>query len=471
MLRKVSYSYRQKEPGRPPWQRASGAEKDWNAAQGTRLRSGGTTLLPGTAKLVKLPPRGDSLTLDGGDQESPGKLGGMAKPDKSIGVRRRGRNSFRINYRDQEGNRHFETVEAETIEEAAGIRQARLGDIGKGIPVSSKPNTVLFEELAADVIAHYEAMNLSSKDDIDRRFRLHILPIFGKRKAAQITTSMLNRYIVLRREQGAADGNIKLEMEAMRRGFRLALTSTPPKIHLVPGFPKLKAKVRTGYFERDRLEAICRHLPKHLVPVARFGYVTGWRHEEVITRCWRHETRAGISLDPGETKNSEGRTFPMVQELKKILDSVRPKQKPFPNDRIFTNNGKPIGRFDKAWATACKKAGLPVRYVEKRKVVDKEDPSKGRVVQLYRRGKNKGKPILVMRAAVYFHDFRRTAYRNLVWAGIPEKQARLAVGWLDSKTADRYNVPAKSDMDVIRERFDAAYGANSGAKRTRNGAT
>jgi len=90
----------------------------------------------------------------------------------------------------------------------------------------------------------------------------------------------------------------------------------------------------------------------------------------------------------------------MVQELKAILDGVRPKGPVFPKARIFTNNGKPIGRFDKAWATACKKAGLPVRYVEKRRLVGNKDPSKGREVVLYRRSENKAKPVCALRAAL-----------------------------------------------------------------------
>ena len=89
---------------------------------------------------------------------------------------------------------------------------------------------------------------------------------------------------------------------------------------------------------------------------------------------------------------------------------------------------------------------------------------------LYKRGPKKGQPILVCRAAVYFHDFRRTAFRNLVRLGVPPKVARLSVGWLNIKTADRYDIPDKADLDVLRALYDAAsagrLGANSGANCT-----
>lgn len=378
---------------------------------------------------------------------------------KYVGVQQRGRGTFRINYTDAQGQRQFETIEATSAAEANGVRLSRLADIARGIPVSSKPNSVTFEELAADVVVNYRARGLSSWRDIEARFRLHLCPFLGWKKAAQITTADFNAYIVHRKSEGAKAGSICRELEAAKRAYRLGSQCTPAKVLVIPAIPMPEEKnVRTGYFEPAQLEAICRHLPAHLVPVAKFGYITGWRHQEVMTRCWRHETQAGISLDPGETKNGEGRTFPMVSPLKALLDSIRPATV-FPAARIFTRpDGKPIGRFDKAWTTACRKAGLPVRMVELKRVVVQEDGTKRKEVITYRRGKLKGQPILVARAAVYFHDFRRTAYRNLVWAGIPEKQARLAVGWLNPATADRYNVPGKSDMDVIRERFDAAYG-------------
>lgn len=399
----------------------------------------------------------------------------MAK--KYEGVRQRGKTSFEINYRDLDGRRHFETIEAESIDDAANVRKTRIGDIAHGKPVSSKPSTVLFEEIAADLYNEYVLNGYSSAPDLETRLRLHVLPYFGRRKVAQISTALLKAYRIARMEQGATVATINRELEAMRAAYYLAKECTPPKALWIPTFPIVKENnVRQGFFEHDALEAICRHLPKHLVPVARFGYITGWRHQEVMTRQWRHVTLAGVSVDPGKTKNRQGRTFPMVATLKELLDSIRPKRF-FPNDLIFTNGGKPIVRFDKAWATACQKAGLPVRYVPKRAIAKKTLPpllteeggkkaafhgnqfTGGELAPvLYKRGKKKGQPVLVLRAAVYFHDFRRTAYRNLVWAGIPEKQARLAVGWMDIKTADRYNVPSKSDMDVIRERFDAAYG-------------
>lgn len=400
---------------------------------------------------------------------------------KIAGVEQRGASSFRINYRDTEGLRHFETIAAASIEEAALVRQARLIDIANGRQISSKPNMVTFEELAADVVNDYKHNNFSTWKDIETRFRLHINPEFGPKKAIQINTAMLKAYRLRRLEEHATDATINRELEAMRHAYKLGLACTPPKILHIPKFPIVKERnVRKGFFEKPAIDAICRHLPAHLIPVARFGYITGWRHGEVIALEWRHvHFEAGeIRLEAFETKSEEGRTFPMVRELRILLESVKPTA-PFPAGNVFLNNGKPIRRFDGPWTQACRKAGLPIRYVPLRRAKRGLDgkPLRDEMKQLilepvlYQRGKDaagvsrKGKPILVPRSAVYFHDFRRTAYRNLVRLGVPESVAQKCVGWSDPDTARRYDITSKADLDVLKDKFDA-FGASFGASRS-----
>jgi hypothetical protein len=91
-----------------------------------------------------------------------------------------------------------------------------------------------------------------------------------------------------------------------------------------------------------------------------------------------------------------------------------------------------------------------------RRKLNPKDPRSPKVAVLYKRGPKKGEPVLVCRSAVYFHDFRRTAYRNLVRLGVPLKVARLSIGWLNINTADRYDIPDKADLDVLRALYNAA---------------
>jgi len=101
-------------------------------------------------------------------------------------------------------------------------------------------------------------------------------------------------------------------------------------------------------------------------------------------------------------------------------------------------------------------AGLPVRWVPLKKKLDPKDPHSPKVIVLYKRGPKRGQAVLVCRAAVYFHDFRRTAYRNLIRLGVPTKVARLAVGWQNAKTADRYDIADNADLSVMKMLYNTA---------------
>ena len=57
-----------------------------------------------------------------------------------------------------------------------------------------------------------------------------------------------------------------------------------------------------------------------------FAYITGWRiASEVLTLEWRNvDLGAGeIRLDPGTTKNDDGRVFPMTDDLRTMLEAQR----------------------------------------------------------------------------------------------------------------------------------------------------
>jgi integrase len=61
-------------------------------------------------------------------------------------------------------------------------------------------------------------------------------------------------------------------------------------------------------------------------PVVTFAYVTGWRIDsEILSLQWRQvDLKAGdVRLDPGTTKNLEGRIFYLTSELKELLKVQR----------------------------------------------------------------------------------------------------------------------------------------------------
>jgi integrase len=228
-----------------------------------------------------------------------------------------------------------------------------------------------------------------------------------------------------------SNGEINRELTALKRMFNLAIQSG--KLLQKPHIPFLKEdNVRVGFFEREQFLAVLARLPEPVRLVATFAYITGWRIDsEVLALEWRQIDFAGgeVRLDPGKTKNGEGRSFPMTRELGELLDQQRVITEKLQRRlkvvcaRVFHRAGRPIKSFRKAFRAACKEAGCP-----------------GRVL----------------------HDFRRTAVRNLVRAGIPERVAMQMTGHKTRSVFERYNIVSAGDLREAAKRLDAVAGTISG---------
>lgn len=374
--------------------------------------------------------------------------------------------SFRIRYYDADGIRHQETYKKR--EEAEAQLAIRLGELAAGMPVSSKPNTVLFGELADDVVTDYEVNEFRSTADIETRFRLHIIPVFGRRKAAQITTAQLKTYIRQRQAEGAAAGTINRELEAINHTFKLAIAGR--KLLHAPHVPKLREdNVRTGFFTIEEVDRLCQALVEQpvLASMVRFAFLTGWRLEEIRRLEWRQVdfARNEIRLDVGMTKNREGRVFPMTEELRRLLErqrhllerqrsllktnldtkrAVAPKGVNVLTGAVTTMTQRvfPLGEFRKTWKTACHKAGLPC-IVEPIQI-------RGHV----QRNKDGSPKVRVVKALRTFHDLRRSFAREMDRMGVRQGAIMKLGGWKTDSVFRRYNVVSDADLRDAIEKVD-----------------
>lgn len=309
------------------------------------------------------------------------------------------------------GKRHKESSESTNPADATRLLKKRIGEVAQGMPVGSMIEKTTLDDLIGMVEAHYKANGLKSGKRIPIAAR-HLREFFvGDSKARDITSDRITAYVAHRQEQKAAKATINVEQAILHRGF--ALAAKAGKASALPMMSMLALKnARTGFFEHDQYEAVLRNLPEHLRPVVQVAYLTGWRRGEILTRQWRHvDLKLGwLRLEPGETKNGEGRAFPInaLPELQAVLEAQRERVSEIEKASgqiipwVFINpKGVPLVDFRNAWRTACRAAGCPGRLL---------------------------------------HDFRRTAVRSLERAGVPRSTGMKLTGHLTDSIYSRYAI-------------------------------
>ena len=341
----------------------------------------------------------------------------------------------KIRYYDAAGVRKQVSSGKTDYEEALKEAGRLEGEVQTGKRVARKRKTTL-HELCQDVVNDYRVNGKKSLKDIKSRFNLHILPFFVGIKAAAVTTSHIREYIAVRQEEGASNGTINRELTAIKRAFSLA--NQEGKSAYRPHIPMLKeAPPKSGFFEEEEFLKLRAALPDYLQGFVTFGYITGWRLAEVQNLKWENVDFAGgeVRLFVGTTKNDGGRVFPMIGELRSVLEHAK-RDSPGLTPYVFTYTlrkiVRPIGGFRKTWVSACLKVGIPC-------VVEKVD----RTPEEKKAGK---KPYKRTKASKTFHDFRRTAVRRLVRSGVPERVAMQMTGHKTRSVFDRYHIVSPSDL-------------------------
>jgi integrase len=306
---------------------------------------------------------------------------------------------------------------------AKKLLDRREGDIAQGKIPGIQFNKISFDQLADDFLRDYRINKNKSLVRAERSVN-HLKQFFEGMKVPAISTPKINEYVETRLIEGAANASVNRELAALKRMLNLGAKQTPPMVDRVPHIPMLRENnARKGFFEHDQFLALRDALPEYLKNFVTFAYKTGWRLSEITDLTWaRVDRHQGIvRLEAGETKNDEGRTVYLDDELKSIINQQWEARKT--NSKmlayIFLNRkgDDKIKRFDKAWANACKDAKA-------------------------------GKRI--------FHDLRRTAVRNMVRSGIPENVAMMISGHKTRTVFERYNITNDADL-IEAARKQAAY--------------
>lgn len=319
----------------------------------------------------------------------------------------------------QNGKPFFESSKSKKKMVANSLLKQREGDISQGKIPGVYFDKVTFDELAEDFLADYRINKRKSitRAEISAK---QLKKQFEGYRASQITTPKIKAYIECRLDAEAANGTINRELAALKRMLNLGAKQTPPKVDRVPYIPMLRENnTRTGFFEHVEFLALRDELPEYLKGLVTFAYKTGWRISEVTGLTWKQVDRDNgiVRLETGETKNDEARTIYLDDELQEIFHEqwdTRRNLLPY----VFLNEKRTdrVKRFSKSWKTACKNAKIGYRL---------------------------------------FHDLRRTAVRNMIRSGIPERVAMMVSGHKTRSVFDRYNIVSDTDLKAASRRQES----------------
>ncbi len=193
-------------------------------------------------------------------------------------------------------------------------------------------------------------------------------------------------------------------------------------INRKPYIPSLDENTaRKGFFERHEFLSMLSKLPEYLRPSFMFAYQFGWRiRSEVFPLRWEQIDlhTCTVRLEVGITKSKDGRLIYLTNELRAVFSAYWEQHlRSSPGcPWVFHRSGKRIFTCYKAWHRACREAGLIDRIP---------------------------------------HDFRRTAVRNMVRSGIPERVAIQVAGHKTRSVSDRYHIVSDIDLQEAATRMES----------------
>ena len=319
------------------------------------------------------------------------------------------------------GTRYQETSASIHRGDAVKLLRKRLAEMGTGQLRGPDLEKTTFAELVQIIRDDYTVNQRRSTRRLETSLKA-LEPVFGRTRACDVTLGRLNHYVSERMATGIAPATAKLELTHLHKAFRLAERAGKA---ICPPFPQITVRnVRTGFFERADFEAVRSHLPEAFQGPITFACLTGWRvPSEILTLQWKQvDFSAGmVRLEPGTTKNDEGRVFPfgVLPELASLLrarweqalslELATGQSIPWVfhwNDRGTLKEIHPKALYHR-WKAACRLAGMPTRIP---------------------------------------HDFRRTAVRNLERAGVPRSVAMKLTGHKTEAVYRGYAIVCEADL-------------------------
>jgi integrase len=294
--------------------------------------------------------------------------------------------------------------------------------------------SVTVSELLDDYIDHLRTEGKKDAKGLAQVIEANLRPAFAGRLATSITTQDGKNYRAKRTlADEVQDSTVNKELKHLIAAFNLGKQQTPRKVIDTPYLSMVAvSNVRRGFIEVPEYRRLREFLPPSLKlflvlafhGANRFSEITGLKHSQV-------NRRLGV-IELQQTKNGEDRHLPIYGDMAEWLDrqeQIRQAECPECEYVLFWHRddikplhlkvdaGSKLGRFDKTWKRATKKAGFP---------------------------------------GLLAHDLRRSGVRNMIQeAGLTEAHAMLISGHKTRAMLERYNIVSLKGIQESGKKLDA----------------
>lgn len=321
----------------------------------------------------------------------------------------------------KDGVPYRESSRSRRRQDAHDLLIARLADKHR-----KAQHGVTVGEILDDTLEFYRVHRPKSFKDFARPFidgKRGLREWFGNFKPDQVTTARIIAFQKDQQHEGMANATINRKLALLRISYRRASKATPPKVSSVPYFDMLpEAGPRQGFLSHEKYDELKAALPEEERLLFIAAYHTGCRYGELlkIRLDWVDLDAKSILLYQGETKNAEARTLPLYGEfLQAVRAQILYTRAQHPRcPWLFHRGGERLIDMRGAWDKARQDVGLP---------------------------------------GLRFHDLRRSAVRNMIRAGIPERVAMAITGHKTRQIFDDYNIVSGADLEDVGPKMERLF--------------
>jgi integrase len=342
--------------------------------------------------------------------------------------KRAGSKNWYLSYYDESGRQHIESSKTAKKSEAQSMLTSRLEGTRKCEVVDVRK--LRYEDIRTLVISDYRTKGkLVTVEQADgetvetgrKQIFKALDEFFANMPVYQITTQKLRSFVSQRMEQGISGATCNRNLALLRRMFTLAIEEK-----LIQSKPKFPMQKESDPREGFEFEQIRPEMPANLHPYLTFAYETGCRPgaTKQIVWPWVHLADKEIHLPARAVKNRYPLILPLSNELVGMLKKLFQDEKP-----VFD-----MTNFRKAWEKACVKVG------------------QGQIVARKEVGKKKW----YQYKGLIPYDFRRSAARNLIDAGVDETAAMKITGHKTNAMFRRYNIVSTEQLHKAMGKVEQA---------------